>query len=134
MDLEDLAASALILTAVLRSCIPYRPASTPCLRRNTQRMHPDKAAIAHKLPDRTADLNSDFMRCPTGGRVYLEGLALRSYERHRHGAFATPGGLQSRSLEQQWLTRFDGRGFSVIPDGASRRWRLELAGMTGNPS
>src|SRR4051812_25642529 len=65
---------AQLLEVVKRFCLldviaPF----TRCLRCNTELEHVDKAAITHTLPNRTADLNSDFMRCPTCGRVYWKG-------------------------------------------------------------
>lgn len=71
----------------------------------------------------------------------------REYERHRHAAFPVGGPVkgpgkgggapawQARNHSQQWLTRFDGRGFAVEPDGASWRWGLELQsyGFPGRP-
>jgi hypothetical protein len=48
------------------------------------------------------------------------------YERHRHAAFPVEGGHQARNYAQQWLTRFDGRGFEIKPEGGGWRWGLEL--------
>ncbi|MEZ5352868.1 MAG: BACON domain-containing carbohydrate-binding protein [Bryobacteraceae bacterium] len=52
------------------------------------------------------------------------------YERHRHGAVAEiGGGYKMRSPGQQWMTRFDRRGFSVQPENGAPgvwRWGLEL--------
>jgi len=53
------------------------------------------------------------------------------YERHRHGMFPDGGGFKARSFEQQWLARFDGRGFLVEPNQADWRWGLELVGVQG---
>jgi len=53
------------------------------------------------------------------------------YERHRHGMFPDGGGFKARSFEQQWLARFDGRGFLVEPDEGDWRWGLELVGVEG---
>jgi uncharacterized repeat protein (TIGR01451 family) len=51
----------------------------------------------------------------------------KEYQRHRHAAFPIDGGgYKARGWEQQWLTRFDGRGFEVIPDEGSWRWGLQL--------
>ena len=50
------------------------------------------------------------------------------YERHRHGMFPDgKGGYQSRSHYHGWLARFDGKGFTVKPDGQPWSWGLELA-------
>jgi hypothetical protein len=53
------------------------------------------------------------------------------YERHRHGSFPEPGGFQARGFHQRWMTHFDGRGFSVVPDEGAWRFGLELAGVRG---
>ncbi len=49
-----------------------------------------------------------------------------AYEVNRHAAFAVEGGFQARNRGQQWLTRFDGRGFTVEPDSGGWTWGLEL--------
>ena len=46
---------------------------TRCFLCNTFLERVDKAAVAHRLPERTADLHDDFMQCPTCGRVYWKG-------------------------------------------------------------
>jgi len=48
------------------------------------------------------------------------------YERHRHAAVPAAGGYQARNPGQQWTTHFDGRGFTVKPDGVQWTWGLEL--------
>ncbi|MDX1983860.1 MAG: FG-GAP repeat protein [Bryobacteraceae bacterium] len=55
------------------------------------------------------------------------------YEKHRHAPVAVPGGYQARNAGQQWVTRFDGRGFTVRPDKGGWKWGLELRGY-GFPS
>lgn len=53
----------------------------------------------------------------------------RAYERHRHQVVpikGRPNEWQTRNPGQQWLTRFDGRGVSVMPEGAAWEWGLEL--------
>ena len=57
----------------------------------------------------------------------------REYERHRHAAVAVDGEFRARNPGQQWLTHFDGRGFTVEPaiagvepEAAGWRWGLEL--------
>ncbi len=44
------------------------------------------------------------------------------YQRHRHAAFPDANGLHARSFEQQWLSHFDGRGFTR--PAAGRQWVL----------
>jgi hypothetical protein len=48
------------------------------------------------------------------------------YERHRHAAFAAAGEHRARNYAQQWLSHFDGRGFTVAPNDAGWSWGLEL--------
>jgi hypothetical protein len=48
------------------------------------------------------------------------------YQRHRQAAFPENGGHRARNYGQQWVTRFDGRGFDVTPDAGGWRWGLEL--------
>ncbi|MCZ6652258.1 MAG: hypothetical protein O7D91_04445, partial [Planctomycetota bacterium] len=57
----------------------------------------------------------------------------QEYERHRHAAVAVDGEFRARNPGQQWLTHFDGRGFTVEPaiagvepEAAGWRWGLEL--------
>jgi len=50
----------------------------------------------------------------------------QEYERHRYAAFPVAVGHQARNPGQQWLTRFDGRGFLVQPESAGWKWGLEL--------
>ncbi|GJQ27933.1 MAG: hypothetical protein HBSAPP02_29650 [Phycisphaerae bacterium] len=48
------------------------------------------------------------------------------YEANRHAAFPVAGGWQARNPGQQWITRFDGRGFLTAPDSGEWSWGLEL--------
>ena len=48
------------------------------------------------------------------------------YQRHRQAVFPEDGGHRARNYGQQWVTRFDGRGFDVTPDAGGWRWGLEL--------
>ena len=48
------------------------------------------------------------------------------HQRHRQGAFPVDGGYRARNYGQQWVTRFDGRGFDITPDAGLWRWGLEL--------
>jgi len=47
-------------------------------------------------------------------------------EQHRHRAVAVEGGYHARNPRQQWLTRFDGRGFLARPEAGGWEWGLEL--------
>ena len=57
-----------------------------------------------------------------GGLARIRG----EYERNRRAAVRVGDAYQARNPQQQWLADFDGRGFSVQPDGADWRWGLEL--------
>lgn len=48
------------------------------------------------------------------------------YDQHRHAAYPVSGGHQARNPGQQWVTRFDGRGFEVTPAAGDWTWGLEL--------
>ena len=48
------------------------------------------------------------------------------YQRHRQAAFPENEGYRARNYGQQWVTRFDGRGFDVTPDAGGWHWGLEL--------
>ncbi len=56
------------------------------------------------------------------------------YDQQRHAASPVAGGHQARNPGQQWLTRFDGRGFLTRPDAGGWQWGLELQsyGFTGH--
>ncbi len=56
------------------------------------------------------------------------------YERHRHSLVPDSGGFKARNPGQQWLTRFDGRGFTVEPSQSGWKWGLDLvrAGYVGS--
>src|SRR5215471_235291 len=49
-----------------------------------------------------------------------------SYEQNRHKAAPDASGYHARNWGQQWSIHFDGRGFSVEPDGGGWTWGLEL--------
>ena len=58
----------------------------------------------------------------------------RAYEKERHAVVANPDGShQARNPGQAWLTKFDGRGFTVTPEAGGWTWGLELAGY-GEPT
>lgn len=56
-----------------------------------------------------------------------------AYEAGRHAFRPTGGGWQARNPGQQWITKFDGRGFMTEPKDGAWRWGLELKsyGFTG---
>ena len=73
---------------------------------------------------------------PPAGVTASDWSSIRAeYERHRHAAFAVDGEHHARNAEQQWLSRFDGRGWSVEPDSGAWQWGLQLQsyGWSGNP-
>jgi hypothetical protein len=79
------------------------------------------APVAGRL-DTTTNLN----QTPKGLSA-SDWSAIRSeYERHRHAAVPIDGGYRARNHAQQWLTHFDGRGFTVQPDSGQWSWGLEL--------
>lgn len=49
-----------------------------------------------------------------------------AYEAGRHAFQPTATGWQARNPGQQWLTRFDGRGFIAEPADGGWQWGLEL--------
>lgn len=57
-----------------------------------------------------------------------------AYEAGRHAFQPAEGGWQARNPGQQWLTKFDGRGFVAQPNGNAWQWGLELKsyGFSGN--
>jgi len=54
------------------------------------------------------------------------GQIRHEYERHRHSVVPNGDGYKARNHGQQWLIRFDDRGFSVQPDQGGWNWGLEL--------
>lgn len=55
------------------------------------------------------------------------------HEKHRHSAVRVGSEHRARNPRQQWLTRFDGRGFTIQPDEAPWKWGLELRGYGSRP-
>jgi uncharacterized repeat protein (TIGR02543 family) len=52
-----------------------------------------------------------------------------AYEKHRYAIVAnSDGSHQARNAGQAWLAKFDGSGFTVIPDAGGWIWGLELSG------
>ena len=56
-----------------------------------------------------------------------------AHEAGRHAFQPVGDGWQARNPGQQWLTQFDGQGFTVTPDAGGWTWGLELAGY-GKPT
>jgi uncharacterized repeat protein (TIGR02543 family) len=89
-----------------------------------------------------------FAAAPSGGPQPLsapdqvpDGLAKSdwtsiraAYEAGRHAFQPTEGGWQARNPGQQWLTKFDSRGFVAQPNDNAWQWGLELKsyGFPGN--
>lgn len=68
-----------------------------------------------------------FAAIPPSGVSQSDWSAIRAeYERNRHAAFEVDGERHARNAGQRWLSRFDGRGWSVKPDLGSWTWGLEL--------
>lgn len=59
------------------------------------------------------------------GATEMRGIRA-AYEQHRHTAVRDADGWKARNPRQQFVTRFDGRGFTVQPDTGAWRWGLEL--------
>jgi len=59
---------------------------------------------------------SEHPKLPAGITIADWARIRAEYERHRHGVFPDESSYVARSFEQQWLTRFEGRGFLVTPD------------------
>jgi len=49
-----------------------------------------------------------------------------AYEAGRHAAYEVEGGYRAHNPGQRWSTRFDGRGFTTVPDVGGWSWGLEL--------
>ncbi len=56
-----------------------------------------------------------------------------AHEAGRHAFQPVGDGWQARNPGQQWLTQFEGQGFTVTPDAGGWTWGLELAGY-GKPT
>ena len=64
---------------------------------------------------------------PPEGLASSDWSSIRAaYEAGRHAFAPTEGGWQARNPGQQWITRFDGRGFLATPQGGDWTWGLEL--------
>ena len=66
------------------------------------------------------------------GTATVDWASIReAYEAGRHAVFETEGGYQARNPGQQWLTRFDSRGFTVRPDagGGPGGWNWYATGL-----
>ncbi len=63
------------------------------------------------------------------GLVKSDWQSIRAaYEAGRHAFQPVEDGWQAGNPGQQWLTVFDGQGFTVTPDAGGWTWGLELAG------
>lgn len=64
-----------------------------------------------------------------GGLAKSDWQSIRAaYEAGRHAFMPIEGGWQALNPGQAWLTKFDGKGFSVTPDAGGWSWGLELTG------
>jgi hypothetical protein len=95
---------------------------------------PDAIGQAGALPSKGLDGATDLRHAAPGpcdeaprGLSVTDWSGIReAYVANRHAAFAVPGGYEARNPGQQWLTRFDGRGFSTKPDSGGWTWGLQL--------
>jgi len=75
----------------------------------------------------TAAAAQGLAAAPPAGVSQSDWSAIRAeYERNRHATFPVDAERHARNHNQQWLSRFDGRGWSVQPDSGSWTWGLEL--------
>jgi hypothetical protein len=51
---------------------------------------------------------------------------LTAYEAGRHAIEESEDGHRARNPGQEWVTRFDRRGFTTTPDAGGWVWGLEL--------
>lgn len=72
----------------------------------------------------TAKLRHEAGQLPQGLRLVDWTQIQAEYQRHRHAAFPDASGFHARSFQQQWLSHFDGCGFTR--PAAGRQWVLGL--------
>ena len=77
----------------------------------------------------TASLADPIKAAPPAGVAQDDWSSIRAaYEAGRHEVRAVEGGHEARNPGQQWVTRFDGRGFTATPSEGGWTWGLELQG------
>lgn len=86
----------------------------PCGRADTLQGKTQQLASPDQVPDGLAKSDWHSIRA--------------AYEAGRHAFQSVGDGWQARNLGQQWLTEFDGQGFTVTPDAGGWTWGLELVG------
>ena len=65
-------------------------------------------------------------KVPNGLSASDWGSIRSEYERNRHAAYRVGNEYHARNAGQQWLTRFDGRGFVLEPNASGWQWGLSL--------
>jgi hypothetical protein len=80
----------------------------------------DRVSGTADLRPITADLRSKGLSASDWSSIRA------AYDANRHAAFAVEDGYQARNPGQQWVTRFDGRGFETTPVDGGWSWGLEL--------
>ncbi len=101
-------------TRLLFSALLWLAAFAPCGYADTLRGKTPPLASPDQVPEGLAKSDWQSIRA--------------AYEAGRHAFQPVEGGWQAGNPGQQWLTAFDGQGFTVTPDGGGWTWGLELAG------
>ncbi|MCW5977458.1 MAG: hypothetical protein KIT09_05245 [Bryobacteraceae bacterium] len=89
----------------------------------------DLSAVGHVFPGESTNSGERVVARETApsGITRLDWRMIRSESRQNiRAAFRAGGAYLARNPDKRFLTTFDGRGFSVEPDGAGWRWGLEL--------
>ncbi len=72
---------------------------------------------------------NDSLAAPHGLTVRDWNEIKALYEKHRHSAVWVEDEYRARNPRQEWITHFDGRGFTVKADDGEWTWGLELQGF-----
>ena len=104
---------------------PLIPCAVACLVSITSSLGTDSSW----RPGRISSAPVDPAKTPEGLAPSDWSSICAAYEHGRHAIVANPDGTnQARNPGQAWLTKFDGRGFTVTPDAGGWTWGLELVG------
>jgi len=101
-------------TQLLFSALLWLVPFAPCGYADTLRGRTEQLAPPDQVPEGLAKSDWQSIRA--------------AYEAGRHAFQPVEDGWQARNPGQQWVTTFDGQGFTVTPDGGGWTWGLELAG------
>lgn len=75
-------------------------------------------AVSSTLAARVDRNRSDAPALPAGLQIVDWQMIRGEYERHRHAFLSDAQGFHARGFAQRWVSRFDGRGFTVDPKKA----------------